>query len=193
LTRIVLGLGANQSRESATSGDVVERPPVGGWTRNNLGAPRRQLLAALAALSRGLGPLSVAPLYRSAPVSPIAQPDFLNTVVLAASDWSPGLPERLLAFAKELEAAAGRVDGPRWGPRPLDVDLLLVGELQRDDAHLTLPHPRLRERGFVLAPFADVAPDLALPPDGRSVAELLAALAPDPTLRRVSWTEPGLG
>lgn len=159
--RIVLGLGAN------------------------LGAPQRQLLAALAALSRRLGPLSVGPLYRSAPVSPIAQPDFLNTVVLAASDWPP---EELLAFAKELEAAVGRVDGPRWGPRPLDVDLLLVGELRREDAQLTLPHPRLRERGFVLAPLADVAPNLAVPPDGRTVAELLAALPRDPLLRRVSWT-----
>ena len=171
MTRIVLGLGAN------------------------LGAPRRQLLAAVAALSRGLGPLSVAPLYRSAPVSPIGepafldgQPDFLNTIVVAASEWAPGLPERLLAFAKELEAAAGRVDGPRWGPRPLDVDLLLVGELRRDDAHLTLPHPRMRERGFVLAPLADLAPDLRVPPDDRNVAELLAALPRDPLLRRVSWT-----
>ena len=96
------------------------------------------MLAAVAALSRRLGALSVAPLYRSAPVSPIAQPDFLNTVVLAASDWPP---ERLLAFAKELEAAAGRALGPRWGPRPLDVDLLLVGELRRDDAELDAPPP----------------------------------------------------
>ena len=96
------------------------------------------MLAALAALSRRLGALSVAPLYRSAPVSPIAQPDFLNTVVLAASDWPP---ERLLAFAKELETAAGRALGPRWGPRPLDVDLLFVGELRRDDAELDAPPP----------------------------------------------------
>ena len=162
--RLVLGLGAN------------------------LGAPRLQLLAAIAALSRELGPLMVAPLYRSAAVSPIEQPEFLNTVVLARSARRP---ERLLAFAKELEAQAGRVEGPRWGPRPLDVDLLLVGELQRDDAALTLPHPRLRGRGFVLAPLADVAPELRLPPDhpdGRTAAELLAALPREAWPVRVPWT-----
>ncbi|HXT22577.1 MAG TPA: 2-amino-4-hydroxy-6-hydroxymethyldihydropteridine diphosphokinase [Thermoanaerobaculia bacterium] len=168
--RIVLGLGAN------------------------IGAPRRQLLAAVAALSRELGPLTVAPLYRSAAVSPIAQPEFLNTVVLARSDWQP---ERLLALAKDLEAQAGRVEGPRWGPRPLDVDLLLVGELRHDDVALTLPHPRLRERGFVLAPLADIAPDLRLPPrhpdhpdhpDGRTAADMLAALPREAWPVRVPWT-----
>jgi 7,8-dihydro-6-hydroxymethylpterin-pyrophosphokinase len=124
-------------------------------------------------------------------MSPVEQPDFLNTVVLAMSEWAP---ERLLALAKELEVRAGRADGPRWGPRPLDVDLLLVGDVQRDDASLTLPHPRLRERGFVLAPLADVAPELRLPPhrperpDGRTVAELLAALPRESRPARVSWT-----
>lgn len=126
----------------------------------------------------------MAPLYRSAAVSPIEQPDFLNTVVLARSELAP---EELLRFAKELERAAGREEGPRWGPRPLDVDLLLVGELQRRDADLELPHPRLRERSFVLAPLADLGPDLPLPPDGRPVRELLAGLPGDSTLRRVAW------
>jgi len=104
------------------------------------------------------------------------------------------LDKHVTAFAKELEAQAGRVEGPRWGPRPLDVDLLLVGELQRDDAALTLPHPRLRERGFVLAPLADVAPELRLPPghpdhpDGRTAAELLAALPREAWPVRVPWT-----
>ena len=159
--RIVLGLGAN------------------------LGAPRRQLLHAIAALSRELGPLVVAPLYRSAAVSPIEQPDFLNTVVMARCEIAP---EELLAFAKELERAAGRREGPRWGPRPLDVDLLLVGEARRSGAELELPHPRLRERSFVLAPLADLLPELQLPPDGRTVRELLAQRGLDRTLIRVPWT-----
>ena len=78
--------------------------------------------------------------------------------------------------------------GERWGPRPLDLDLLLVGDhCQRDD-ELELPHPRLRERAFVLAPLADLAPELALPPDGRTPRELLARLPPDPSLVRVPWT-----
>ena len=151
----------------------------------NLGDPRRQLLAAVAALSRRLGALAVAPLYRSAAVSPIAQPDFLNTVVVARSELAP---EALLRLAKELEGAAGREEGPRWGPRPLDVDLLLAGEAQRYEASLTLPHPRMRERSFVLAPLADLLPDLPLPPDGRAVRAWLADLPRDSTLRRVSWT-----
>lgn len=129
--------------------------------------------------------LAVAPLYRSAAVSPIAQPDFFNTVVVARSELAP---EELLGFAKELEHAAGRKEGPRWGPRSLDVDLLLVGDAQRNETALTLPHPRMRERSFALAPLAELLPELPLPPDGRTVRELLAELPPDSTLRRVSWT-----
>jgi 2-amino-4-hydroxy-6-hydroxymethyldihydropteridine diphosphokinase len=126
----------------------------------------------------------VAPLYRSAAVSPIAQPDFLNTVVVARSAMAP---EELLAMAKELERAVGRRQGPRWGPRPLDVDLLLVGETRRDSGELALPHPRLHQRAFVLAPLADLLPELRLP-QGRTVRELLAQLPPGPPLVRVAWT-----
>jgi 2-amino-4-hydroxy-6-hydroxymethyldihydropteridine diphosphokinase len=143
------------------------------------------LLDAIAALSRRLGALAVAPLFRSAAVSPIAQPDFLNTVVVARSDLAP---DELLRFAKQLERAAGRKEGPHWGPRPLDVDVLLIGDVQLRSDDLELPHPRLRERSFVLAPLADLLPDARLPPDGRSVHELLAELATDPTLRRIPWT-----
>jgi 2-amino-4-hydroxy-6-hydroxymethyldihydropteridine diphosphokinase len=143
------------------------------------------LLAALVELSRAFGAIAVAPLFRSAPVSPIAQPDFLNTVVLARTALAP---RELLAFAKQLEARAGRVDGQRWGPRPLDVDLLLCGDCVEHGAELELPHPRLRERAFVLAPLAALAPELPLPPDGRSAAELLAALGDAQRIERVSWT-----
>ena len=150
----------------------------------NTGDPRRQLLAAIAELSRRLGALAVAPLFRSAAVSPIAQPDFLNSALIARTALPP---EELLALAHRLEREAGRVPGPRLGPRPLDVDLLCCGDLVLQRPGLVLPHPRLRERAFVLAPLAAVAPDLPLPPDGRTPAELLATLPPDPTLRRVGW------
>jgi 2-amino-4-hydroxy-6-hydroxymethyldihydropteridine diphosphokinase len=150
----------------------------------NLGDPRRQLLAALAALSRALGALAVAPLYRTAPIAAQPQPDFLNTVVLACT---PIEPAALLALAKELEVRAGRVDGPRWGPRPLDVDVLFVGERRERGARLELPHPRLRERAFVLAPLADLVPALPLPPDGRTPVELLRALGDAQRIERVSW------
>jgi 7,8-dihydro-6-hydroxymethylpterin-pyrophosphokinase len=107
-------------------------------------------------------------------------------VALVRSGLSP--PE-LLAFAHELERAAGRVAGPRWGPRPLDIDLLLYGDWRTTTPELTIPHPRLRERAFVLAPLADLAPALPLPPDGRTAAQLLALLPGDGgDVERVSWT-----
>lgn len=87
-------------------------------------------------------------------------------------------PADLLAVAKALELAAGRRPGVRFGPRPLDVDLLLYGDRQSSAPELTLPHPRLRERRFVLAPLAEIAPDLRVPPDGATVRELLSRLPP---------------
>jgi 2-amino-4-hydroxy-6-hydroxymethyldihydropteridine diphosphokinase len=137
-----------------------------------------------------LGPLRVASFYRSAPVSPavsaIPQPDYLNTAAVAEVLAADLPADALLAIAKALEHAAGRRRGVRFGPRPLDIDLLLYGDLRSDAPEMTLPHPRLRERRFVLEPLAEIAPDLAVPPDGRPVRELLAALPPDPGLRRLA-------
>jgi len=101
-------------------------------------------------------------------------------------------PDALLALAKALELRAGRRRGVRLGPRPLDVDLLLWGTRTAAAPELTLPHPRLRERRFVLAPLADIAPDLLVPPGGATVAELLARLGPDSggELERIGWTRP---
>lgn len=107
------------------------------------------------------------------------------------ADLPAGSPHDLLAFLKDLERAAGRDPAaPRWGPRPLDLDVLLWGGHEISTPELTVPHPRLRERRFVLAPLADVAPDLPVPPDGTSVAEWLARLEDDPlAVTRVSWEE----
>ena len=140
----------------------------------NLGPVAQTLRQALRHLEAALGPLQVAPLYRTAAVSPTPQPDYLNT---AAVGWTSLPPDAVLALAKALELAAGRRSGPRFGPRPLDVDLLLWGDLVSPHPELTLPHPRLRDRRFVLEPLAALAPDLALPPDGKTVRELLAAVA----------------
>jgi 2-amino-4-hydroxy-6-hydroxymethyldihydropteridine diphosphokinase len=101
--------------------------------------------------------------------------------VLASVSLEPGAslePGELLALAKALELAAGRRRGARFGPRPLDIDLLLYGDLQISTPELTLPHPRLRERRFVLEPLAEIAPDLRIPPDGARVRDLLARLPP---------------
>jgi 2-amino-4-hydroxy-6-hydroxymethyldihydropteridine diphosphokinase len=80
----------------------------------------------------------------------------------------------------ELERRAGRMGGVRWGPRPLDVDLLLYGEHRIDEPDLVVPHPRLAERLFVLEPLAEVALDWPVPGTGRTVSELLADLRHDP-------------
>lgn len=139
----------------------------------NEGPVQQTLARALRHLEASLGPLRAASLYRTVPVSPVPQPDFLNTAVLAHTALPP---EEILALAKALELAAGRRHGVRFGPRPLDIDLLLYGGLQSDAPELTLPHPRLRERRFMLEPLAEIAPDLPVPPDGATVSELLARL-----------------
>jgi 2-amino-4-hydroxy-6-hydroxymethyldihydropteridine diphosphokinase len=154
----------------------------------NVGDPRRQLLTAISGLSRHLGALAVAPLFRSAPLSTIPQPDFLNSAVIGRTDLAP---DELLALAQRLEREAGREPGPHHGPRPLDVDLVWWGGPVVDRPGLRIPHAGLRERAFVLAPLAAIAPELPVPPDGRTVAELLAALPADPSLRRVSWSSAG--
>lgn len=166
------------------------RTPValafGGNLPPDLDVIAATLRRALDQLRPILGPLRVASFYRSTPVSPVPQPDYLNTAAVAEVLDTELPPDAILAMAKALELAAGRRRGLRFGPRPLDIDLLLYGDVRSDAPELTLPHPRLRERRFVLEPLAEIAPDLAVPPDGTLVRELLAALPPDPGLRRIA-------
>lgn len=151
----------------------------------NIGRPLESLRWALGELEGIFGPLRIAPLYRTAPVSAVEQPDFLNTVALAdgPGSWTP---PAILRKVKELEARAGRRAGVRFGPRPLDVDLLFCGAHQCEEPELTLPHPRLRERRFVLQPLADLAPELALPPDGAKVSQLLERLGTEQRIELVT-------
>jgi 2-amino-4-hydroxy-6-hydroxymethyldihydropteridine diphosphokinase len=153
----------------------------------NLGPVEATLRWALARLAAALGPLTVAALFRSPAAGPGAQPDYLNTAAAGRSTWTA---EEILALAKSLERAAGRTPGPRFGPRPLDVDLLLYGALVTDAPELTLPHPRLAERAFVLVPLAEVAPRMTVPPGADTVAELAARLAPGKSLERIGWKTP---
>jgi 2-amino-4-hydroxy-6-hydroxymethyldihydropteridine diphosphokinase len=146
---------------------------LGGNLPGPQGEAGGTLAWALRQLAASLGPLRIASLYRSRPVSPVPQPDYLNTAALGSTVLPP---DAVLALAKALELAAGRRRGVRFGPRPLDIDLLLYGDRRSDAVELTLPHPRLRERRFVLAPLAEIAPDLRIPPDGATAAELLARL-----------------
>lgn len=153
---------------------------------SNLGDSVALLVAALEALEQRFGRLEVAPLYRTEPVSTVAQPHFLNTVALGSTEESP---ETLLGFVLELERRLGRERGARDAPRTIDIDLLFVGNEVRADPRLTLPHPRLRGRRFVLAPLADLAPGLTLPPDGATVSTLLAALPLRPGVERLGTLE----
>jgi 2-amino-4-hydroxy-6-hydroxymethyldihydropteridine diphosphokinase len=125
---------------------------------SNLGDRRAHLRAAVEGLRAGGDVIAVSPVYETAPVGgPAGQDDFLNLVVeLATADT----PRALLERCRALEAAAQRVRRERWGSRTLDADVLWVEGEQVDEADLVVPHPRLWERRFVLAPLADLAPDL---------------------------------
>lgn len=138
----------------------------------NLGEPLAQLRAAVAALAAlpGSALAAVSPLYRSAPLGPAGQPDYYNAV--AALD-TPLPPHALLTALQAIEAAQGRVRLERWGPRTLDLDLLLYGSDLIATPDLTVPHAELGNRCFVLVPLHDLAPDLILP-DGRALATLAA-------------------
>ncbi|MBS0569592.1 MAG: 2-amino-4-hydroxy-6-hydroxymethyldihydropteridine diphosphokinase [Proteobacteria bacterium] len=140
---------------------------------SNLADPRAQVEAGLRALARlpRTHLLAHSRLYRSAPWGRVDQPEFVNAV----AQLETGLePRALLARLLDVERAAGRErGGVRWGPRVLDLDILLLGNLRIDESGLHVPHPHLHERAFVLVPLAEIAPDLDVPGHGR-VADLLA-------------------
>ena len=141
----------------------------------NLGDPVATVKAAILAL-RQLPQtefIAASSLYRTAPVGLKHQPDFINAVVeLVAVSPAPTLLDALF----EIEARFGRQRSIKNAPRTLDLDLLLYGDELSDDPQLTLPHPRLHERAFVLAPLAEIAPQLVIPGRG-PVAELLLRCA----------------
>jgi 2-amino-4-hydroxy-6-hydroxymethyldihydropteridine diphosphokinase len=99
--------------------------------------------------------VAVSPVYETAPVGGPSQPDYLNAVVGVDTTLSP---RELLRLANRLESDADRVRDEHWGPRTLDVDVLLVGDERVDEPDLVVPHPRMRERAFVLVPLADLDP-----------------------------------
>lgn len=125
---------------------------------SNLGDRVRYLRDAVATL-RDVGLAGVSPVYETDPVGgPPDQDPYLNLVVELRTDRSP---RELLGVCRRLETAAGRVRDERWGPRTLDVDVLWVDGARLDEPDLTVPHPRMWERRFVVAPLHDLAPDLA--------------------------------
>jgi 2-amino-4-hydroxy-6-hydroxymethyldihydropteridine diphosphokinase len=136
---------------------------------SNLGDRAASLSAALAELA----PLRVSRIVETEPWGRAGQPRFLNAVAELSTDLDP---EELLGRLLDLERRAGRVRGPeRWGPRTLDLDLLLYGDRVVQSESLSVPHPRLAERRFVLESLAELCPRRAVPGLGRTVRELLEA------------------
>jgi len=149
---------------------------------SNIGDSPRTLAGAVERLAEVLDDVRVSPLYRTAPVGGPRQRDYLNAVVTGTTALAP-LP--LLALLQRLEREAGRRPSPvRDAPRPLDLDLLIYGNARIATPRLTVPHPRLGGRRFVLRPLADLAPSRVVPGLRRRVRTLLA-LAPDARVRRL--------
>lgn len=141
----------------------------------NLGDAVATLQSAVAAIEAlpGVRLVARAARYRTAPVGLAEQPDFINSVISVESDYRA---EEMLSALFEIEQQFGRQRSVLNGPRTLDLDLLLHGEESHASARLMLPHPRMHERAFVLAPLADIAPNLVIPGHG-SVCTLLARCA----------------
>ena len=139
----------------------------------NLGDRFANLQAAIAALPPAVRVLEQSPVYETPPWGLTDQPAFLNMVLKGKTHLAP---LALLAHLKHLETKLGRLPAVRWGPRRIDMDILFYDELILNTPELTLPHPRLHDRAFVLVPLADLASGLVHPLLGISVRELLAGL-----------------
>jgi 2-amino-4-hydroxy-6-hydroxymethyldihydropteridine diphosphokinase len=151
---------------------------------SNLGNPPRNVRAAFRLLERAGRVVSVSPLYRTKPWGRSDQPDFCNAVAIVETDLSP---RALLKLLQRIEAELGRIPGERWGPRSMDLDILLYGDRIIDEPGLHVPHPRLFERAFALIPLADLdsryaAAAAGLPPGER---ESVALMSDDQLVQRV--------
>jgi 2-amino-4-hydroxy-6-hydroxymethyldihydropteridine diphosphokinase len=150
---------------------------------SNVGDRRAHLCAAVSSLGVvKVDVLASSSVYDTEPVGVVLdQPTFLNACLRVRTGLEP---EELLDACKEVERAVGRVaGGVRHGPRVIDVDVLLLGDLEYSSARLTLPHAEVRVRRFVLVPLLELDPDLTVPPDGARLANALASLGPGQEVR----------
>ena len=153
---------------------------------SNLGDRLATLQGAVTVLlsERALTLVALSPVYETIPVGGPPQPEYLNAVLVVRTRLSA---QALLHRCHQAEQAFHRTRGEVWGPRTLDVDIIVYGDLVSDDPVLTLPHPRARERAFVLAPWLDAEPDAAIPGQGQ-VSGLLAAVGRSGVRRRDDLT-----
>jgi 2-amino-4-hydroxy-6-hydroxymethyldihydropteridine diphosphokinase len=158
-----------------SDGSSTNRAAVG--LGSNLGDREAHLRAALEAMGQtpGVRVVRVSAFVQTAAVGPLAQGPFLNAAAVIETTLCP---RELLGVLQEIERSHGRDRGreTRWGPRTLDMDLLLFGDTVIDEPGLTVPHPRLHERAFALGPLAQIAPGWAVPMLGATVEELLRRL-----------------
>lgn len=155
---------------------------------SNLGAAIAQLGKAAQELGGSVEDVLSSSVHRSAPVGYISQPDFLNLVCRARTDLPP---LALLHELQRIEHAFGRTRPFPNAPRTIDIDILAYGDLILDTPELTLPHPRMHQRAFVLVPLAEIAPEWRHPVFGKTAAELLASGGPFERIER--WGELPLG
>jgi 2-amino-4-hydroxy-6-hydroxymethyldihydropteridine diphosphokinase len=150
----------------------------------NLGSPINAVRDAIERLETvSMSVDRVAKLYRSPPLGPADQPDYINTVVRLRTSHSP---EALLLACQAIELALGRKKAIRWGPRVIDLDILLYDDLQLICANLVIPHPEMHKRRFVLKPLCDLVPEFTIPGFQSTIRELEAALEVAPAIHQIA-------
>jgi 2-amino-4-hydroxy-6-hydroxymethyldihydropteridine diphosphokinase len=151
---------------------------------SNIGDRLQNLQAAINALEPEVHPVECSPVYETPPWGFLDQPNFLNQVVKAETELSPG---ELLRYLKEIEKDLGRQDSFLNGPRKIDLDIIFFDDAVIESPPITIPHPRMDDRGFVLLPLADLAPEFKHPVLDLSVQDMLAQVA----VGDIEWFSPG--